>query len=159
MPAADVVAPVGQERPSTSNKDSSGTPQPQPTPTPSLGPSTQSTSPTPSQTTIYRKAHPPLTTLWTRPTDCILKQLMKTSEVQVEASIGPDEAKSIKKLITSSCYPPGFEQGATFSPGLCPVGFTIAEVNVQFATTTAVCHTLSVPHRNFMTYPLHLSNI
>lgn len=108
---------------------------------PPFGPAATNPLPTSS---IPTRSLPPLTTLWTRPTDCHFTFDHSRQGEEVTASLDI----TIEDPRTLSCYPPSFLVGSsslsvgTYSPGLCPQGFTIARLFIQSAITTGLCQTL-----------------
>ncbi|KAF2399312.1 hypothetical protein EJ06DRAFT_531632 [Trichodelitschia bisporula] len=64
----------------------------------------------------------PLTTRFTPPTSCATEYIIReTAPAVTYVFVGS----------TSSCYPPGYLSITYYSPGICPIGYTIAESSTQ----------------------------
>ncbi|KAL4898863.1 hypothetical protein BDW74DRAFT_184287 [Aspergillus multicolor] len=87
----------------------------------------------------------PLTTIFTRPTDCSKSWTYEASPYN-SVGAGLLIQNAIKPSMDVICYPPGFnhaERGAddvVFSPGACPFGYTTNNLDVTVEeTVTASC--------------------
>ncbi|KAN0079619.1 hypothetical protein V8E54_004833 [Elaphomyces granulatus] len=78
-----------------------------------------------------------LTTTFVPPSSCLTGVYLYESQSAIYYSLGPPD--------TSDCFPSGWEPVTTanFSPGVCPLGYSIACTNHNstdtFNETTATC--------------------